>query len=71
MITKQEKTLHMRLNYVFGQLWDRVNEYEVEADRDTKYSNVKHIKRYYANDLRSLVEALQKQIHNVNYEEIE
>jgi hypothetical protein len=73
MKTKQEKTLHMRLSFVMGQLWDKVNEYEVDAEQasQSKHNNIKHIKKYYAKDLRDLVENMQRHLHEINYEEVD
>lgn len=71
MKTQLEKTLFMRLSYVMGELLDKANEYEVEAEQASKYDNCKYIKRYYANDIRKFVDRLKKEIEEINYLEIE
>jgi len=64
------KTLSMRISFIMMEMWDKVNEYDVEAERQSKYSNQKALRRFYADDVRKLTTRLQREINEINYIEV-
>lgn len=64
------KTMLMRLEYLKGCIWDKINEYEVDAEY-AKSSSTKRIRRFHADDLREMMQVCEREMLNMKYEEVE
>jgi hypothetical protein len=72
-MTNAEKTLRMQLAHLKGVIYDKINEYEVEAEGAERSitNGTKHWRRFHATDLRKMMVEAEKALSSLQYEEVE
>lgn len=70
MKTLLEKTLSMKLAFIKGQIWDKLNEYECKSEQAKLRDPFRHIRRHYYEDFNRFVNRINKEIEEIEYKEV-